>query len=52
MAGELLPIAGEEALSIMIRAYDALGLPKLAEDARRVLELNYPGSRFLTAQKR
>ena len=44
--------AAEEALSIMMRAYEALGLPKLAEDARRVLELNYPGSRFLTTQKR
>jgi outer membrane protein assembly factor BamD len=44
--------AAEEALSIMIRAYDALGLPQLADDARRVLELNYPGSRYLTASKR
>jgi outer membrane protein assembly factor BamD len=44
--------AAEEALSIMMRAYTALALPKLAEDTRRVLELNYPNSRFLASAKR
>ncbi|MBE7940237.1 MULTISPECIES: outer membrane protein assembly factor BamD [Ramlibacter] len=39
--------ATEEALYIMVRSYEALGLPKLAEDARRVLETSYPKSEFL-----
>jgi outer membrane protein assembly factor BamD len=30
------------ALSLMAKAYDNLGMPKLAEDARRVLQLNFP----------
>lgn len=41
--------AAEEALSVLERAYDGLALPQLRDDARRVLELNYPGSRFLAA---
>lgn len=41
--------AAEEALSILIRAYDGLALPQLRDDARRVLELNYPSSRYLAA---
>ncbi len=44
--------AAEEALSILVRSYDGLGLPQLRDDARRVLELNYPGSRYLTAASR
>jgi outer membrane protein assembly factor BamD len=39
----------EEALSILMRAYDALGMTRLRDDARRVLERNFPGSRFLPA---
>jgi outer membrane protein assembly factor BamD len=39
--------AAEEALSILVRAYDGLALPQLRDDARRVLELNYPSSRYL-----
>jgi outer membrane protein assembly factor BamD len=35
--------AAPEALRIMADAYDRLGLPDLARDARRVLELNQPG---------
>jgi outer membrane protein assembly factor BamD len=31
------------ALKLMAQAYDHLGMAKLAEDARRVLELNFPG---------
>ncbi|TXF11717.1 outer membrane protein assembly factor BamD [Pelomicrobium methylotrophicum] len=34
----------EEALAIMVRAYDAMGMPKLRDDARRVLEKNFPNS--------
>lgn len=36
----------EEALAIMIIAYDKLGLAELRDDARRVLALNFPESRY------
>ena len=36
----------EEALAIMVAGYEALGLTTLRDDARRVLELNYPTSRW------
>ena len=38
----------EEALFILQRSYDALGMQQLAGDTRRVLEKNYPQSGFLT----
>lgn len=38
----------EEALFILVRSYDALGLEQLRDDARRVLAANYPGSEYLT----
>lgn len=44
--------AAEEALSIMTRSYDRLGLEQLRDDARRVLEQNYPGSPFLAGGPR
>lgn len=44
--------AAEEALSILVRAYDGLAMPQLRDDARRVLELNYPDSRYLAALRR
>ncbi len=44
--------AAEEALSILVRAYDALAMPQLRDDARRVLQLNYPDSRFLASLRR
>ena len=34
--------AAAEALSIMVSSYDALGMPDLRDDARRVLERNFP----------
>lgn len=37
----------EEALFIMYRSYDALGLTQLRDDAKRVLDKNYPQSEFL-----
>jgi outer membrane protein assembly factor BamD len=37
----------EEALSIMMRSYDALGMAQLRDDTRRVLEKNYPQSQYL-----
>ena len=38
----------EEALFIMVRSYDALGIPQLRDDARRVMEKNYPRSQYLS----
>ena len=37
----------EEALYLLVRSYDQLGLPQLRDDAERVLKHNYPQSRFL-----
>ncbi|MBZ0104175.1 MAG: outer membrane protein assembly factor BamD [Sulfuricella denitrificans] len=39
--------ATEEALAIMVKSYDALGLNDLRDDARRVLVKNHPDSKFL-----
>jgi outer membrane protein assembly factor BamD len=39
--------ATEEALFIMIKAYDALGMTDLRDDAARVMRKNFPESRFL-----
>jgi outer membrane protein assembly factor BamD len=44
--------AAEEALSIMIRAYDGLGMAQLRDDTRRVLETNFPDSRYLASARR
>lgn len=38
----------EEALFILMRSYDALGMTQLRDDTRRVMEKNYPGSDYLT----
>jgi len=38
----------EEALFILYKSYDALGMNKLRDDAKRVLESSYAGSEFLT----
>lgn len=40
--------AVEEALYIIMLSYDALQMPDLAKDARRVLETNYPQSTYLS----
>ena len=40
----------EEALSIMVTAYDRLGMPELRDDASRVLRKNFPESRFITGK--
>ena len=40
----------EEALHILIQSFDALQLSQLRDDARRVLETNYPQSRYVTGQ--
>lgn len=39
--------AREEALFVMVSAYDALGMTDLRDDARRVLERNFPDSVYL-----
>jgi len=39
----------EEALYILVQSYDALQLPQLRDDARRVLESNYPQSRYISS---
>jgi outer membrane protein assembly factor BamD len=39
--------ATEEALAIMVRSYDQLGMTDLRDDARRVLTRNFPNSAFL-----
>ncbi len=38
----------EEALFIMIKSYDALGMTQLRDDTRRVLEKTYPQTEYLT----
>jgi len=40
--------AVEEALYVMVRSYDALGMTDLRDDAQRVLTTNYPNSSYLT----
>jgi outer membrane protein assembly factor BamD len=39
--------ATEESLFILYKSYDALGMAQLRDDAKRVLEKNYPKSEFL-----
>ncbi len=39
--------AAEEALAILVRSYDRLGLEELRDDAQRVLRTNYPDSAYL-----
>ncbi|TDM06358.1 MAG: hypothetical protein C4K60_17465 [Ideonella sp. MAG2] len=43
--------ATEEALFIMSRAYDKLGLTPLRDDADRLLRTNFPSSSFLAGGK-
>ena len=40
--------AAEEALFIMVKSYDSLGMNLLRDDTRRVLEKSYPQSEYLT----
>jgi len=40
--------AVEEALYIMVKSYDALGMTQLSDDTKRVLNKNYPNTTFLT----
>jgi len=38
----------EDALFILLKSYDALGMTQLRDDTRRVLELNYPQSEYIS----
>lgn len=38
--------ATEEALYLMMKSYEALNLPDLSADAKRILDLNYPNSSY------
>ena len=40
----------EEAVFIMVKAYDALGMTDLRDDADRVMRTNFPNSRYLTGK--
>jgi outer membrane protein assembly factor BamD len=40
--------ATEEALYIIVKSYDELGMTQLKDDSKRVLEKNFPQSEFLT----
>lgn len=42
----------EEALFIIYKSYDALGMAELRDDAKRILEASYPQSDFLTKGER
>jgi outer membrane protein assembly factor BamD len=43
------PLA-EEALAIMVRSYDKMGMKELAESSRRVLAQNFPNNALINAQ--
>jgi outer membrane protein assembly factor BamD len=42
--------ANEDALIVMIRSYDRLGLTQLRDDTERVLKASYPTGRYFTAE--
>ena len=42
--------ANEEALSILISSYEAMGMTALRDDSKRVLEKNFPQSTYLKAE--
>jgi outer membrane protein assembly factor BamD len=44
--------AAEEALFILMRSYDQLGMKQLSDDSRRVLQKSYPNSAYLTGGAR
>lgn len=43
--------AAAEALGILVASYDALGMPEMRDDARRVLEKNFPDARVPAARR-
>ena len=44
--------AVEEAMVVLMRAYDELGMKELSDSARRVLEKNFPNSAYVKGTKR
>lgn len=44
--------ANEHALGLMVRAYDALGMADLRDDAARVLKQNYPQSGYIAGNSK
>ena len=44
--------AVEEAMVVLVRAYDELGMKELSDSARRVLEKNFPNSPYVKGTKR
>jgi outer membrane protein assembly factor BamD len=42
--------ANEEGILIMVKAYDAMGLTDLRDDAERVMQRNFPKSKYLTGE--
>ena len=42
--------ANEDALDILVRAYDKLGLEQLRDDSQRVLKQSFPESRYVTGE--
>jgi outer membrane protein assembly factor BamD len=43
--------ATEEALLIMVKAYDAMGMTDLRDDAERVMKQNFPNSKYLSGSE-
>ena len=43
--------AVEQALIVMVKAYDAMGLTELRDDADRLLKLNYPSTKYSLANR-
>lgn len=41
--------SNEDALDLIVRSYEKLGLDKLAEDSRRILKSTFPESKYLVA---
>jgi outer membrane protein assembly factor BamD len=44
--------ANEDALGVMVRSYDRLGMPQLRDDAQRVLKDSFPNGKFYAANSR
>lgn len=44
--------AMEEALTIMVKSYDALGMNDLRDDTLRIMQKNFPNSRYFALQKK
>ena len=44
--------ANEEGLVILVKAYDALGMKDLRDDAERVLIKNFPNSKYMKGDPR